>query len=440
MSADRYVVLGVAHIRSPWFTDVARWAALGSLPVEFVKCLSVGELVGEVDSGRPASAALVDGRLGGVDRDLLDHLARRDIPSVVVAADGTTRPWTDLGASAVLAPSFAAADLARTLTEVARPIVEVITTRVEAHAPPPPAVALAPVVAVLGRSGSGSSTIAAALAQDLAGPAGAGASATTGGVVLADLALHAQQAVLHDAGDVVPGLPELVEAHRGGTLDHDQVLALTFGVPQRGYRLLLGLRRHRDWTTIGARSLRAGLDGLRGAAGTVVIDTDADLEGEAETGSFDVEDRNVLARTAVRSADVVVAVGRPTAAGLHGLVILLDDLRRAEVPAERVLVVLNGAPRRPRARADLARTLQALSTAIAGATGATATAEPGAVAFVGHRRSLDDVHLAVARFPASVGGPVRAGVHAVLARAGRRPSAPAADRCVPVRPGELSRP
>ena len=36
MSTDRYVVLGVAQVRSPWFREVARWSTSAMLPIEFV--------------------------------------------------------------------------------------------------------------------------------------------------------------------------------------------------------------------------------------------------------------------------------------------------------------------------------------------------------------------------------------------------------------------
>src|SRR5690606_26134881 len=125
-------------------------------------------------------------------------------------------------------------------------------------------------------------------------------------VVLADLALRAQQALLHDAGDVVPGLLELYEGHRRAALGADQVRATCFAVPERGYDLLLGLRRHRDWTVLRAGPLDAALEGLRRTYRLVVADVDADVEGEAETRSLDVEERNLLARTTLAGADLVL--------------------------------------------------------------------------------------------------------------------------------------
>ena len=54
--------------------------------------------------------------------------------------------------------------------------------------------------------------------------------------------------------------------------------------PTGGYHLLLGLRRHRDWTAVRPHAFAAGLDGLRRAFRVVVADVDADLEGERTTG------------------------------------------------------------------------------------------------------------------------------------------------------------
>src|SRR3546814_12010077 len=91
--------------------------------------------------------------------------------------------------------------------------------------------------------------------------------------------------MLHDARDVIPGVLELVEAHRSGAPGPEDVRGLTFDIVTRRYRLLLGLRRHRDWTAIRPRALRSALDGLRRSFPLVVADVDADLEGRAATRS-----------------------------------------------------------------------------------------------------------------------------------------------------------
>jgi hypothetical protein len=322
--------------------------------------VSVEELRARLASGRAFSAVLLDASLAGVDRDLAD-LARAAGCAVLVVDDGRARrDWVALGASAVLPSSLGRADLLDALASRATPIGRGDAVGVVAPTAPR-ASWQGPLVAVTGVAGAGRSTIAAALAQGLGDdPRFAGVT------VLADLALDAHQAVLHDAGDVVPGLPELVDAHRLGQPSIDEVRSLTFPVADRGYQLLLGLRRHRDWTALRPRAVEAAVESLRRSYRVVVADVDADFEGEEETGSTDVEDRNVLARTALAGAAAVVVVGTPGVTRVHSTVRILEDLLRRGVDPCQVLTVVNRAPRTPRARAELTRTLAAL---LAGAPG-----------------------------------------------------------------------
>ena len=111
MNDKRYVVLGLAHVRSAWFTEVARWSTSGSIPVEFVKCISIEELRARARSGRPFSAALLDAVLPAVDRDLIAQLRRENIPTIVVADAADTINWTTLGARAILLPPLERAGL-----------------------------------------------------------------------------------------------------------------------------------------------------------------------------------------------------------------------------------------------------------------------------------------------------------------------------------------
>ena len=162
-----------------------------------------------------------------------------------------------------------------------------------------------------------------------------------GMVALADLSLDADLALLHDARDIFPGVQELVEAHRAGHPSPEEIRRLTFAIANRNYYLLLGLRRHRDWAALRPRAFEASIDGLRRTFRMVVADTDPDLEGEDQCGSYEVEERNLMARTAVMQADVVIAVGVPGVKGLHGLVRTVNDLRDHGVPAARILPVIN---------------------------------------------------------------------------------------------------
>ena len=346
---DRYVVLGLAPSRAGWFRAVAQWANAASLPVEFVKCLSGEELRVRLHSARQYSAALVDADVSALDRDLVDLAGRSDCPVLVVDRRTPRRDWAAIGVSVVLPDGFAAPELLAALRSFAVPVTTGEAS-LENDLVPRSSVGgpRGSIIAVCGPGGTGVSTLSIALAQGLHG---------AGPILLADLARRAQQALLHDAGDVIPGVQELTEAHRVGSLAPDEVVSLAFDVPERGYHLLLGLRRPQAWSTLRPRAFEAGLDSLSRAYRVVVCDTDADFEGERDGGSLDVEERNLMPRTVVSRAAVVVAVGLPGLKGLHSLVQVLNELSTFGVPAERLLPVVNRAPRSPRARAELKRTL-----------------------------------------------------------------------------------
>ncbi|HUR22357.1 MAG TPA: hypothetical protein VMZ73_00650 [Acidimicrobiales bacterium] len=354
---DRYVLLGLARARSGWFRAVAQWSNAGTIPAEFVKCVSEAELRARLGAGRPFSAVLVDAGLAALDRDLVDMA--RGAGCVVVAVGrpgGGNRDVIAMGAAAVLPEFFdpkALLDVLNIHATVVRggdPLPgeprEEQTSHWRGH-----------VAMVCGPGGTGTSTAAIALAQ------GAAADPRNGGsVVLADFALHAEQAMLHDARDVVPGIQELVEAHRAGSLAPQDVRALAFDVEERDYQLLLGLRRARAWATLRPRAFEAAFESLRSTYRVVICDTDADLEGEDVGGSMDVEERHVMSRTAALRADVVLAVGLPGLKGMHSLVRVLNELRSAGVAPARTIPVINRAPRGGRARSEMTAVIAELTS------------------------------------------------------------------------------
>ncbi|MFN0089507.1 MAG: hypothetical protein ACKVWR_04430 [Acidimicrobiales bacterium] len=424
--AERYVVLGLAHVRAPWFAEVSRWATTAAAPVEFVKCLSAEEVRARLGSGRVFSALLVEAGAGGVDRDLLDLARTAGCAPIVVDETRPGRDWLTLGAAAALPRSFDRAALMDALRSCAPSLEAVGAVGVDAAAPRNIAALRwrGRLVTVAGPGGTGASVLAAALAQSLADEPFFG-----GGVALADFALDDDQAMLHAAPDIVPGLSELVDAHRVGEPDADEVRALTFTVDQRGYRLLLGLRRHRDWAALRPRAAEAALEGLRRAFRVVVADADADLEGEAECGSVEVEERNLLARLTAQNADVFVLVGGPDLKGLHSLVRTLERAAAFGVDPARIVVVINHAPRGARRRAEAAR-------ALAGLTEVSLATPLAAPVCIGPRRGLDAALRDGGRLPAALGAPLAAAVRAVLDRA---PDAPAAAEPRAVVPGSLGR-
>lgn len=421
MSDDRYVLVGLARPRAPWFSEVSRWATSGIVPAEFVKCVSAEELRARLRAGRPWSAALLDGTVSAIDRDLL--AAVRDAGSIAIVVDDradSTARWRALGAAAVLPPSFDRAALLEVLhscaTVVGRPTgLPAAAADVQAST-----ASNGLVVCVCGPGGTGVSTAAAALAQGMAaaGPA----------TLLADLARNAEQAVLHDVRDVVPSIQELVEAHRNGVPSIDEVRGLTFDVVERGYSLLLGLRRARYWPALRPRAFSSAFGSLRRSFEVVVCDVTADFEAERDAGSSDVEERNLAARTAALDADVVVAVGRPGVKGVHSLVRVVTDLACAGVDATRILPVITCAPRSPRARAEVAA---AVADVAAPALGGAATASPLFLP----TRPVDAAFRDGTTLPAPLPTRLVGGVHAVLERVGR--SAPRTAEPVLIAPGSL---
>lgn len=430
MGGDRFVVLGLANVRAPWFGEVARWSTSAALPVDFVKVVSPEEARARLGSGRPFSALLVDAGLAAFDRDLVDVASRHGC-AVVAGDDGrTARNWHDLGVHAVLPPGFGPDELFDALRAVARPIArgDDLVSPPDAGDDGETATWRGRLVAVTGAGGVGRSTLAMALAGGLAAD-----PRDRGLVVLADLALHAHQALLHDAGDVVPGVLELVEAHRGTVLPPDQVRALCFSVDARGYDLLLGLRRHRDWTALRLRAWASALTSLRRAYQQVVADVDADVEGDDECGSTDVEDRNVLARHTLGDADLVLVIGLPGIAGVHSQLRVIRDLLDLGVDGGRLVPVVNRAPRSPRQRAELGSALSALLAATV--PGVTLASTP---VFVPERRRLAEVAHDAGAPPAPLARPLVGAVRGLLEQARHvRSASPTPAEPVLVTPGSL---
>jgi hypothetical protein len=345
MSGERFVLLGVARARSLWFRSVAQWATSAAVPAEFVKCVSTEELRAHLTSGRTFSAALLDGGLPTVDRDVIAAARETRCAAVVVSDGHGSRDWYALGATAVLPPTFSRDELLEVLSAHATMVGSAERRVATTGGPPEPEHGeAARVIAVCGPGGTGASTVAIALSQQLA---------RDRAVVLADLALRAEQAVLHDARDIAPGLQELVEAHRGGRPSADEVRRLTFDVAERGYRLLLGLRRPRYWSAVRPRAFQAAFGTLTRTFDILVCDITADFEGEDSGGSRDVEERNLMARTAVMHADAVMVVGTAGVKGVHALVRVVSDLVECGVSSGRIIPVINQAPRSPRARAEI---------------------------------------------------------------------------------------
>lgn len=403
MSAARYVLLGLAPARAGWFRDVGQWANAGSIPAEFVKCVSTEEVRSRLSGGRVFSALLVDGATAGLDRDLIDRAADAACAVIVVGGTRSGRDWGAVGAAAQLPAEFERKDLLESLASHAVMIGRADRAPELGRSDGEPGWQ-SPLIAVTGPGGTGASSAAIALAQALASDV-----RNTGAVLLADLCLQADHAVLHDVGDVVPGVQELVDGFRSGHLEAPEIRALTYSISVRGYDLLLGIRRRSAWSTIRPRAFEAAVRALRSSYRAVVADVDADLEGEDEGGSADVEERHLMARTVCADATAVFVVGAPGVQGLHALARTITEVLAYGVPSARVVPVVNRAPRSARARAEMSAAVVGLLPRWAGASMPSPIYLP--------ERRVDESIRDGARMPEAICAPVLGAYRAVETRA-----------------------
>lgn len=418
MIDEHFIVLGVARARVPWLADVGRWSTSSTLPIEFIRCVSVDEVRARLSTDRRHSAVLLDERCTGVDRDLLWTARDATCAPLVVTGSAPLRDWGDLGAACVLQEPLTPDAVLAALRDHALGVERRSAAPASAAIDAP----LARMLAVTGAGGTGTSTLAMALAGRL------GATSDT---ALIDGALDADLALLHDLGDVLPGLPELVDAHRTATPTPDLVRENLWQCPNHGYDVLPGLRRHRDWTTMRRRNVSAAIRSVRAAYDMVVADTDLDLEGESDTGSVDIEDRNMLARELLTTSDVVVVTARPGLAGIRRLVRGLTHLLEHDIEARRIVPVVVGAPRSTTRRSELTRTLARLLAEI------HPDADRLVPVMVPIRRDLEPFLHDAGPLPSSVVGSVATAARIVLDST--EPIAPATYAAVRVVPGHLGR-
>ncbi len=330
-SDHRYVLLGLASGAPAWMPAVdLRLADLGS-GHEFLPCAGIPDLLNRLDSGRPFSALLVDHRTVGLDRELISRAAVAGCPVFVVGGD--VERWTGLGATAVIAPGLPLDELATLLARRARPIDRI--DRLDLHRSREPADGTwsGRLVAVTGSAGAGAPTIARSL-----------------------------------AGGLAPGADDL-----------ERFLPTP---PGADHRLLPGIRRRRDWPTIGGPSLRATLGNLCRHHLVTVVDVDPWVDLASDEQPTGPATPGEPARVVCDLADLLLVVGRTgTRAGPGGPAALartLDNLRDAGVPEERLVPLRlgDGSERIGRRRAR--RALNALGSERGRVSGGIDLPDPGA--------------------------------------------------------------
>jgi hypothetical protein len=198
--------------------------------------------------------------------------------------------------------------------------------------------------------------------------------------------------MLHDADPANPGLLELIDVCRLEAPGTHVVRSLLTGIPNRSYDLLPGLRRRRLWTQLRPSSSLEALNALRRSYDAIVADLDGDLEGEAESGSIDVEDRHQLTRL----ANVVLAVGHSSMKGAHSLTRIIREVVEFGVDPTVIQPVFNHAAPGARARAGYSAALAQLCV------GLDLTCSPVFIP----TRDIDDRLRALTPFPGAIVDPL----------------------------------
>jgi hypothetical protein len=426
MRGATFSLVAVAPPRTEWLTRLTAWANEGSLGVEVVRCISIEEMRARIGSMQRFSAALIDESSVGLDRDLLMASHENGSAPIVVSKGITRRDWESLGASGTITDPFDAEALLHVLRTYAEPTSQnelghqpepqPIGIIQAAGAPPTP---LAPLVAVVGGGGTGTSTAAIALAQGFS---------STFEVTLVDASLDGSLALMLGSTELVPALQQLVEAHRLATPQPEDLRSFLHQCPNHPFTLVPGLRRHRDWTSLSTHAVRSAITSLRQTCQLLVADVDPDLEGEAETGSFDISDRNALSRIIITSADAVLVTGRPDLVGVSRLLRIVTDLIELGVAVDRIRVVVLLSGRSVLGPGEIRRGVDQLIRE------RRPSLAPPPTAFVELPKGLDGLMLDARPLPGSFAASLRSIVEPVL---GSGWSTPATSDPLPIAPGSL---
>lgn len=327
-------LLTLALGRCPWQLAVTRWADTGLLHHDVVAVVSIPHALAHLNGSRRFTALVLDASV--LDDELITACDRASCPVIAVTQASATLEYRLAGH---LVEPFGPDELATLLQRVGRPL------RVQDGLPswvtPPSELAAGAVVTVIGGSGSGTSTAAQAIAQHFGQRARC---------ALLDWSRHADLGTLHGAVTLGPGLAELA-----ATTDPPDCRPFLHYVAWANYDLLLGLRRPTDWSVISQAAIERSLAALQRDYDRVVCDVDAELDGEAETGSYDVAERHGLSRLAVNRAAVVVLTTRATLAGARRLMWIIGQIEELGSPPNMVVCVtsLRTRSERRHARAEI---------------------------------------------------------------------------------------
>ena len=319
---ERVVVLIVAS-GAAWEPEALR--LLGDDPriVVLKRCVDVDDLLAAATAGQ-ADVAVVGLDAPGLDRTAVDHLRAHAVRPVAIAAGGATLDGGRLRAGRIGIPTVVTDDrlaaLADAICADERPPT-MLRRPVDPAPIGPPAArgsgVAGRVVAVWGPSGAGRTTLATALAAELA--------RRRRRVVLVDADPHGA-AVAQQLGilDEVSGLLAAVRLDGAGQLEQ------RIGSVQRGLdqhlSVVTGLPRADRWVEVRPGAVEHLLSVLSAGA-EVVVDTGFSLEEDQHPDLGGRPGRNQMTLEALDAADEVVVVGGADPIGLSRLARGVVELR-----------------------------------------------------------------------------------------------------------------
>jgi MinD-like ATPase involved in chromosome partitioning or flagellar assembly len=206
---------------------------------------------------------------------------------------------------------------------------------------PQPATSVSPsrgrVIAVWGPAGSpGRTSLAIGIAAELA--------AFGYSVALGDVDTHGA-AIAPTLGmlDEAPGFAAACRLAGAGALNRTELerIGQRYGEGASGFWVLTGIGRPSRWPELSSDRVRGTIDECRSWVEFTVLDTAASIENDEEISSdLFAPRRNAATVTALREADVVIAVGAADPVGLSRFLRAFVDLNEVVEP-DRVSVVMN---------------------------------------------------------------------------------------------------
>jgi len=333
--ARRYVLLGLSAGGPPWVALVEGFVASRATGDELLACDGRIDLLTRLGTGRPFSAALVDHRTVGLDREFVRRAGAAGCPVILLGGPDDPARTSALGLAAHLPDPISDRDLAGAIDAHAVPIGRVDDLRLGVGDHPGSDHRwTGRLVAVTGPGGTGASSVARSLAQGLAAE-----PRLRGEVLLVDACLEADQAHLHGLTTHHVDLQGATQAHRGGDPPDHTLDDLLLSPEGHRHRLLPGIRRRRDWPTIGGPTLAATLRNLRDRHLATVVDVDPDVDLGPTHQPVGPATPGEPARIVLAMADLVLVVGRPprdTPAD-RATRRVIDNLLDAGVPVDRII-------------------------------------------------------------------------------------------------------